>query len=60
MVGGILLVTPNTIMFDPHVNDPLVVEHGTQKYGLSTPISVIASIAIFDDLASMRLRSEPQ
>ena len=33
-VGGTLLVTPNAVMFDPDVLDPLVKEHGIDKYGL--------------------------
>jgi hypothetical protein len=33
-VAGTLLVTPNAVMFDPDVLDPLVKEHGIDKYGL--------------------------
>ena len=33
-VAGTLLVTPNAVMFDPDVLDPLVKEHGIEQYGL--------------------------
>uniref|UniRef100_A0A3Q2ZG13 Oxidation resistance protein 1 n=1 Tax=Kryptolebias marmoratus TaxID=37003 RepID=A0A3Q2ZG13_KRYMA len=31
-VSGVLLVTPNNIMFDPHRMDPLVQAHGCEEY----------------------------
>jgi len=31
VVKGTLLVTPNAVMFDPDVSDPLVIEHGSDK-----------------------------
>jgi hypothetical protein len=32
-VTGVLLVTPNAIMFDPNVSDALVIQNGSEKYG---------------------------
>ncbi len=50
-MGGILLVTPNAVMFDPNVSDPLVMERGTEAYGLTVKMDAIASIAIYTDFA---------
>lgn len=35
VVSGVLLVTPNAVMFDPNVSDTLVIEHGPEAYGVS-------------------------
>lgn len=48
-----MLVTPNAVMFDPDVLDPLVKEYGIDKYGLiirfdekiSRSISFVFSLA---------------
>ena len=56
MVGGVLLVTPNAVMFDPDVSDPLVLERGgPESYGLISPMECIANALICNDLASMRV-----
>ncbi|XP_072266317.1 nuclear receptor coactivator 7-like, partial [Pyxicephalus adspersus] len=34
VVGGVMIVTPNNVMFDPHKSDPLVIENGCEEYGL--------------------------
>ncbi|GFG28324.1 hypothetical protein Cfor_09077, partial [Coptotermes formosanus] len=60
VVGGVLLVTPNAVMFDPNVSDPLVIEHGPESYGVIAPMEFVVNAAIYYDIAHMRVehRSE--
>lgn len=55
VVGGVLLVTPNAVMFDPNVSDALVIEHGPESYGVIAPMEFIVNAAIFNDIAHMRV-----
>ncbi|XP_030374090.1 oxidation resistance protein 1 isoform X20 [Scaptodrosophila lebanonensis] len=55
VVGGVLLVTPNAVMFDPNVSDPLVIEHGPESYGVIAPMDLVVNAAIFHDIAHMRV-----
>ncbi|XP_023128183.2 nuclear receptor coactivator 7 isoform X2 [Amphiprion ocellaris] len=55
VVGGVLIVTPNNIMFDPHKSDPLVIEHGCEEYGLICPMEEVVSVALYDDVSRMKL-----
>ncbi|KAM7360397.1 nuclear receptor coactivator 7-like isoform 11-T11 [Cochliomyia hominivorax] len=55
VVGGVLLVTPNAVMFDPNVSDPLVIEHGPESYGVIAPMDLCVNAAIFHDIAHMRV-----
>lgn len=57
VVGGVLLVTPNAVMFDPNVSDVLVIEHGPESYGVIAPMEFIVNAAIFNDIAHMRVGS---
>ncbi|XP_067014093.2 oxidation resistance protein 1 isoform X2 [Anabrus simplex] len=57
VVGGVLLVTPNAVMFDPNVSDPLVIEHGPESYGVIAPMEFVANAAIYHDIAHMRVGS---
>ncbi|XP_070509942.1 nuclear receptor coactivator 7 isoform X3 [Chironomus tepperi] len=57
VVGGVLLVTPNAVMFDPNVSDTLVIEHGPESYGVIAPMEFIVNAAIFNDIAHMRVGS---
>lgn len=50
-----MLVTPNAVMFDPNVSDPLVIEHGPESYGVIAPMEFILNAAIFNDIAHMRV-----
>ncbi|TSL47599.1 Nuclear receptor coactivator 7 [Bagarius yarrelli] len=50
VVGGVMIVTPNNIMFDPHKSDPLVIEHGCEEYGLICPMEEVLSVALYDDV----------
>lgn len=54
MVSGTLLVTPNAIMFDPNVLDPLVDENGAEAYGVVVYMDTILSAALYHDLSAMR------
>ncbi|XP_017890512.1 oxidation resistance protein 1 isoform X4 [Ceratina calcarata] len=55
VVGGVLLVTPNAVMFDPNVSDPLVIEHGAESYGVIVSKEFIVNAAIYYDIAHMRV-----
>lgn len=57
MVGGVLLVTPNAVMFDPNVSDPLVIDRGPESYGVIAPMEYVVNIAIYHDIAHMRVGS---
>jgi len=52
IIGGTLLVTCNTVMFDPSVSDPLVLEHGTDDYHVAAPLDSIMQITIYEDIAA--------
>lgn len=59
VVNGVLLVTPNAIMFDPNVSDPLVIEHGPELYGMMAPMDTVISAAMYHDIAAMKLKGQP-
>lgn len=59
IVAGVLLVTPNTVMFDPNVSDPLVIEHGAEAYGVIAPIEFVANASLYSDIARIR-QPEPK
>ena len=52
IIGGTLLVTCNTVMFDPSVSDPLVLEHGADDYHVAAPLDSIMQITIYEDIAT--------
>ncbi|XP_077288758.1 TLD domain-containing protein mustard isoform X3 [Arctopsyche grandis] len=54
VVSGVLLVTPNAVMFDPNVSDTLVLEHGPESYGVIAPMEFVVNAAIYYDIAHMR------
>ncbi|KAK3590702.1 hypothetical protein CHS0354_008040 [Potamilus streckersoni] len=58
VVSGVLLVTPNAVMFDPNVSDPLVIEHGADKYGVIAPMDMIISAAMYHDIAAMVMKGQ--
>lgn len=60
VVGGVLLVTPNALMFDPNVSDPLVIEHGTELYGVTVPTELVLKTALYSDIAHMRTKHAPE
>uniref|UniRef100_T1JKI4 Oxidation resistance protein 1 n=1 Tax=Strigamia maritima TaxID=126957 RepID=T1JKI4_STRMM len=53
VVSGVLLVTPNAVMFDPNVSDQLVIEHGAEKYGVIAPMDYVVNAAMYNDIATM-------
>ncbi|XP_061676556.1 oxidation resistance protein 1a isoform X2 [Syngnathoides biaculeatus] len=55
-VSGVLLVTPNNIMFDPHRMDPLVQAHGCEEYGIMCPLEEVQSAAIFKEVTDPKIR----
>jgi hypothetical protein len=60
VVGGVLLITPNALMFDPNVSDPLVIEHGTEQYGVTVPMEMVLKTALYSDIAHMRVKHAPE
>ncbi|TNN72909.1 Oxidation resistance protein 1 [Liparis tanakae] len=55
-VSGVLLVTPNNIMFDPHRMDPLVQAHGCEEYGIMCPLEEVQSAAICKEITEPKIR----
>ncbi|KAL5013835.1 hypothetical protein ScPMuIL_008105 [Solemya velum] len=60
VVSGVLLVTPNAVMFDPYMSDPLVIEHGPEKYGIMAPVDMIVRAAMYHDIAAMRYHKQKE
>ncbi|KAF7247008.1 Oxidation resistance protein 1 [Varanus komodoensis] len=56
-VNGVLLVTPNNIMFDPHKTDPLVQENGCEDYGIMCPMEEVMSAAMYKDIADGKIKN---
>lgn len=59
VVSGVLLITPNALMFDPNVSDPLVIEHGAEMYGVTIPTEIVLKTALYSDIAHMRVKHAP-
>uniref|UniRef100_A0A8C4F7W0 Oxidation resistance protein 1 n=1 Tax=Dicentrarchus labrax TaxID=13489 RepID=A0A8C4F7W0_DICLA len=57
-VSGVLLVTPNNIMFDPHRMDPLVQAHGCEEYGIMCPLEEVQSTAIYKEITDPKIRED--
>ncbi|XP_058868675.1 oxidation resistance protein 1-like isoform X3 [Acipenser ruthenus] len=55
-VSGVLLVTPNNIMFDPHKTDPLVQEHGCEEYGIMCPIEEVMTATMYKDIVDTEIK----
>ncbi|KAK0407823.1 hypothetical protein QR680_003616 [Steinernema hermaphroditum] len=49
-VSGTLLVTPNCLMFDPDVQHPLVIENGSDLYGMVANMDEILSVSVYKDI----------
>lgn len=52
-MSGVLLVTPQTIMFNPSVSDHLVVDRGRDAYLVKLPLKAMSSLVVFDEIAAM-------
>ncbi|XP_068616619.1 oxidation resistance protein 1a [Brachionichthys hirsutus] len=55
-VSGVLLVTPNNIMFDPQRDDPLVQAHGCEEYGIMCPLEEVQSAAVCKEITDAKIR----
>uniref|UniRef100_UPI0037E92121 oxidation resistance protein 1a isoform X2 n=1 Tax=Semicossyphus pulcher TaxID=241346 RepID=UPI0037E92121 len=55
-VSGVLLVTPNNIMFDPHRMDTLVQAYGCEEYGIMCPLEEVQSAAIYKEITDPKIR----
>ncbi|XP_060679354.1 oxidation resistance protein 1a isoform X3 [Hemiscyllium ocellatum] len=55
-VSGVLLVTPNNIMFDPLKHDPLVREWGCEEYGIMCPMEEVLSAAMYSDILDNKVK----
>ncbi|KAM4687629.1 oxidation resistance protein 1 isoform 2-T2 [Discoglossus pictus] len=55
-VSGVLLVTPNNILFDPHKTDPLVQENGFEEYGIMCPMEEVTSAAMYKEIVNRKLK----
>ncbi|XP_038600546.1 oxidation resistance protein 1 isoform X4 [Tachyglossus aculeatus] len=55
-VSGVLLVTPNNIMFDPHKTDPLVQANGCEEYGIMCPMEEVMSAAMYKEILDSKIK----
>lgn len=53
VVSGVLLVTPQTVMFNPCVSDHLVIDRGRDCYVVRLSLKAISRLAFFEDIAAM-------
>lgn len=58
VVSGTMLVTPNAIMFDPNVSDPLVIERGVSSYGVITQMDIVVGASMYHDISAMSLKAQ--
>nr|XP_054751137.1 nuclear receptor coactivator 7-like [Lytechinus pictus] len=58
VVSGTMLVTPNAIMFDPNVSDPLVKDRGAGPYGVMTNMDMVLGASMYHDISAMNLKTE--
>ena len=52
-VSGVLLVTPQTLMFNPCFSDHSVMEHGWDAYRVRLPLQTISRVFLFEDIDTM-------
>lgn len=52
-MSGVLLVTPQTIMFNPSVSDHLVMDRGRDAYLVKLPLKALSSVIVFEEIAAM-------
>jgi len=52
-VEGVLLITPNAVMFDPNVSAPIVISKGAEEFGMIACMDTIMSAAIYHDIGAM-------
>ncbi|XP_041758744.1 oxidation resistance protein 1 isoform X2 [Coregonus clupeaformis] len=56
VVSGVLLVTPNNLMFEPHKADPLVQDRGCEEYGIMCPLEEVMSAAMCTEVTDSRIK----
>ncbi|XP_064408175.1 nuclear receptor coactivator 7 isoform X2 [Latimeria chalumnae] len=49
VVLGVLVVTPNKIIFDPYKSHPLVIENGCEEYCFTCYLDLVRTIAFYRD-----------
>ncbi|XP_003379698.1 putative LysM domain protein [Trichinella spiralis] len=60
VVSGVLLATPNCLMFDPDVSHPLVVENGVEKYSMVVALEQLVSVSLFKNVSALTDRPSPE
>ena len=58
-MSGMLLVTPQCLMFNPSILDPLVIDNGIDSYSLILQMESVSSCAVYDDFIKMRQKDRP-
>ena len=53
VVSGVLLVTPQTLMFNPSVSDHLVMDRGRDYYVIRLPLRALSMVTLYEDIAAM-------
>lgn len=53
VISGVLLVTPQTIMFNPSVSDHLVIDRGRDYYVVRLPLKALSMVSLYEDIAAM-------
>lgn len=54
-VSGTLIITPQTLMFDPSVHDRLVQERGQSYFQWQIELRQVRTVAVYSDPRAMRL-----
>lgn len=58
MVSGVLLVIFNVVMFDFNVFDLLVLERGSEKYGVIVFMDMVVSVVMYYDIVVMKVKGK--
>jgi hypothetical protein len=58
-VSGMLLVTPQCLMFYPSILDPLIIDNGIESYSLILQMESVSSCAVYDDFIKMQQKDRP-
>lgn len=58
MVSGVLLVIFNVVMFDFNVFDLLVLERGSERYGVIVFMDMVVSVVMYYDIVVMKVKGK--
>lgn len=47
-IPGVLIITPNCVMFDPDPRDPTVIAGGPDLYGMVAPIDAVVLVGLYE------------